>query len=308
MASPSCRLSIVTPTLNCVSTIADAVESVLAQGRDDVEHLVMDGGSTDGTLKILERYPTLRVYSAPDINLYEALNRGIGAARGEVIGLLNGDDVYLPGAFDSVLAEFTRCPTSELVSGGAEFCAGLDRNALIVGRINGRGSKLLEADDVIRGVPIINARFMTRSLFSRVGLFDTNYRIAADVDFLLRVVADGVSRSSVSDTVYCYRMHESSMTLGSAERLLAAREECVHAAEVGLSRARIGTRERELYARWHAWSTGYLLLRRMRRGEFSTALRIGARASAFQPSWLLVFAQELWPHYRKRWERRWSDA
>ena len=83
--------SIITPCLNARSFIAEAIESVLAQQIPDVEHIIMDGGSTDGTLEILKKYPHLVVVSGPDHGMYDAINQGIGISNGEWIGLLNAD-------------------------------------------------------------------------------------------------------------------------------------------------------------------------------------------------------------------------
>ena len=77
--------------------IADAIESVLSQHIPDVEHIIMDGGSTDGTLEILKKYPHLIVVSGPDNGMYDAINKGIGISKGEWIGLLNADDLYPTG-------------------------------------------------------------------------------------------------------------------------------------------------------------------------------------------------------------------
>ena len=91
------RISIVTPTYNRAHLLEAALLSVLAQGWSDTEHIVVDGMSSDGTVELLARYPHLRVIREPDSGLYEALNKGIRAATGEVIGHLNSDDEYLPG-------------------------------------------------------------------------------------------------------------------------------------------------------------------------------------------------------------------
>src|SRR5689334_8323683 len=96
---PDPLLSIITPCLNRSTYIADAVESVLKQDYHNFEHVIMDGGSTDPTLSILGRYPHLQVFSEKDQGMYHALNKGIAKVRGEVIALLNSDDVYEPGIF-----------------------------------------------------------------------------------------------------------------------------------------------------------------------------------------------------------------
>ena len=87
------RLSIITPTLNRAHFLEEAIESVRAQDFPDCEHLIVDGGSTDGTLEMLARHPHLRVVSEPDRGLYDALNKGLRLGSGEIVGLLNSDDI-----------------------------------------------------------------------------------------------------------------------------------------------------------------------------------------------------------------------
>ena len=94
-------ISIVTPCLNAEPFIAEAVRSVLSQTCADVEHIVVDGGSTDGTLAVLQEYPDVKVISRPGSGLYEALNLGIEASRGKIVGQLNGDDLSPTGGYPS---------------------------------------------------------------------------------------------------------------------------------------------------------------------------------------------------------------
>jgi glycosyltransferase involved in cell wall biosynthesis len=86
------RITIVTPSFNQSGYIAETVESTLAQGYPDLEHIVMDGASTDGTLEILKRYPHLKVISEPDRGQAHAINKGFQLATGDIWGFLNSDD------------------------------------------------------------------------------------------------------------------------------------------------------------------------------------------------------------------------
>jgi glycosyltransferase involved in cell wall biosynthesis len=99
------RVSLVTPLFNQARYIVDAVESVLAQAYPNLEHIVIDGGSADGTLARLTRYPHLRVASEPDGGLADAINKGFRLATGEIWGFLNSDDTLLPGALHRVARE-----------------------------------------------------------------------------------------------------------------------------------------------------------------------------------------------------------
>src|SRR5690348_12967350 len=95
----SLKISIVTPTFNGIVTLKETIESVLRQDYSNWEHIVIDGGSTDGTLDLLRSYPHLQWNSEKDEGHYDAMNKGVARATGDVIAILNADDTYLPGTF-----------------------------------------------------------------------------------------------------------------------------------------------------------------------------------------------------------------
>lgn len=243
-------LSIVTPCLNAAPFIEEAIRSVLDQDWPDVEHIVVDGGSTDGTLEVIARYPHLKVIEQRDNGLYEALNRGIAVARGRFIGHLNADDCYLPEAFKCALEATAEFPDAEMVSGMA-----------MVGRDGRDGpgagkrlaSKPLDITSITFDVPAINARFIARRLYGRIGLYDTSYSRAADREFLLRAVLAGVANVQISDAVYWYRSHEGSLTIGgNRRRYLSVGREHMDIARRYLADPRLLGADRVGMRRWHS--------------------------------------------------------
>ena len=94
-------ISIITPSYNRAEMIREAVESILVQDYPSMEHIIIDGGSTDGTLSILKQYPPLKIRTEPDNGIYDALNKGLGIANGEIIGFLNTDDFYTQDTFNN---------------------------------------------------------------------------------------------------------------------------------------------------------------------------------------------------------------
>jgi glycosyltransferase involved in cell wall biosynthesis len=115
------RISIVTPSLNQGEYIAETIESVIAQGYPNLEHIVIDGGSTDGTLAILRRYSHLRVISEPDRGHADAVNKGFKLATGDIWGYLNSDDTLLPGALHRVAQEIDPGRRRSIVMGRCRF-------------------------------------------------------------------------------------------------------------------------------------------------------------------------------------------
>ena len=231
---PQINLSIVTPVYNQADLIAQAVESVQAQGFAGVEHIIVDGGSTDGTLEILARYPHLQVVSRPDEGMYFALNDGLRLARGEVVGFLNSDDLYRPGALAAVVARLEQEEAADAVAGRAVYFVEEGETRRFF-----RPTRFLTPENLWReltyGDPAFNAWFFRRRVFERLGGLDTSYRIAGDRDFLLRFALAGLRVSPLDQIVYAYRVHPTSLSLSTDwRRFLAVAEENLRLAETYL--------------------------------------------------------------------------
>ena len=113
-------VSIITPTLNQAATLEETIESVLRQGHPQVEHLIFDGGSTDGTLDILHRYdgnPRVRWFSEPDRGQSHAINKGLALCRGDIFNWLNSDDYLQEDALSQVAQAFADQPEADIISG-----------------------------------------------------------------------------------------------------------------------------------------------------------------------------------------------
>ena len=180
------KLTLVTPTLNAATYLPEALASVRSQQWHDLEHIVVDGGSTDATLDILRAEPNLIVVSEPDGGLYDAINKGIAMATGEIVGFLNADDLLTPGALAAVARGYDATPGAEMIAGGAEVFESTASGTATTVKVNDRGAKLLREQDVVHGAPIFNARFFTPSFLERVGPLDTRWRWSADAEWLMR--------------------------------------------------------------------------------------------------------------------------
>ena len=117
------KFSIITACLNRREFIGAAIESVLAQNYPEFEHWIIDGGSSDGTLEVLNRYPHLNVLSEPDRGVYDAWNKGIDRASGDVVSILNSDDVYATGALHSCARILAASPSVRWCLVAARFFA-----------------------------------------------------------------------------------------------------------------------------------------------------------------------------------------
>ena len=301
-------LSIITPCLNRVGMIREAIDSVVSQGYPQVEHIVVDGGSTDGTLEVLADYPHLTVISGPDRGLYDALNKGIAAASGAVVGLLNSDDHYLPGVFEQIMSEFARQTEVELLSGGAVVFreSGADgASGPILRRFPTRSHGLLIDTNVTMGVPIINARFFRRALLTRVGPFALDYPVAADREWLLRLLTGGVTQAVIEQDVMAYREHAGSLT--THQRSPRATAHCrEHLAIAGhyLDAPTTPSRVRQVCAQWYQKDAVVGAIEALRSGRLAEAWQFACAGTARSLWWPLhLVGSGLWRLLRLRWLR-----
>lgn len=181
------KISIVTVSYNSVETISDTIYSVRAQDHFDIEHIIIDGASTDGTVELVRSMADERTtfVSEPDNGLYDAMNKGIARATGDVIGILNSDDFYADsGVLSRVVARFTDGPPVEAVLGDIAFLAG-DVSERRIGR-RYRSKRFTPRRIAWGWMPAHPAMFITRDAYARVGGYRTDYRIASDYEFVAR--------------------------------------------------------------------------------------------------------------------------
>jgi glycosyltransferase involved in cell wall biosynthesis len=217
------HISVITAVYNRHETIGDTIRSLQAQSFEHYEHVVVDGGSTDGTLKLIDGFADHRtkVGSGPDTGIYDAINKGISRATGDVIGLMHSDDFF---ASDHVLGKVANTfedPTVDGVYGDLQYVSASDPERVIRHWRAGEFSpKLLR-----RGwMPPHPTLYLRRSVFERWGAYDTSYRIAADYDAMLRWLGHGkIKLAYIPDVLVKMRVGgESNRSIG---RILAKSRE-----------------------------------------------------------------------------------
>ncbi|MFC3848025.1 glycosyltransferase family 2 protein [Helicobacter baculiformis] len=177
------KISLITPVFNGATTIKATLESVASQSIAPLEHWIMDGGSIDGTLEILQGYPHLQVFSAPDQGLYDAMNKGIARAQGEVVGIINSDDSYAhSGVLAQVLEAFKTHPQADMVYADLVYVKG-DR--IVRYYKSGAFSK---KGFFYGKVPAHPTLFVRKEVYDRFGGYKIDYKISADYEFLLRTL------------------------------------------------------------------------------------------------------------------------
>jgi glycosyltransferase involved in cell wall biosynthesis len=178
-------VTVITAVFNGAETIRQCIESVLRQDYPFIEHIIVDGGSTDGTVDVLRQYEDRIALwtSEPDSGVYDAWNKGVRSAHGEWVAFLGADDRYLPDAIRTYVEYIRHHP-------GTEFLSSVVRLEYPSGHFRDFG-------ECWQWLPFL--KYMSaahpgsmhkRSLFARYGFYDTSYRITADYEFLLRAGPD----------------------------------------------------------------------------------------------------------------------
>ena len=207
------KISIVTPSYNQGSYIEQTIQSVISQEGDfELEYIVMDGGSTDNTLEILKKYEGKLIwFSEKDNGQSDAVNKGFARSTGDIIGWINSDDIYEPGAFSRVLSVFKKAPKTKWVYGK---CRIIDENNREIRRLITLyknillwrySYNMLLAENYISQMTV----FFRREILDTVGYLDVNEHMVMDYDYWLRIgkrYAAGVIHEYIAD----FRWHTES--------------------------------------------------------------------------------------------------
>jgi glycosyltransferase involved in cell wall biosynthesis len=210
-ASNGPRVTIVTPSYNQAGFLEETVRSVLLQRYPNLEYIIVDGGSCDGSVDIIRKYEDHLAFwvSEPDRGQSDAINKGFQRATGEILAWLNSDDIYYPGTLRAVVDIFRRLPEIDLVFGSAMFVEedGTPRYAY-----PGVERSYLRKLQYWRGWDIPQPTlFFRKTVYDEFGGLDENFRYALDYEWLLRVSKTTPSHCA-SEVLATYRLHGSSKT------------------------------------------------------------------------------------------------
>lgn len=209
-------ISIVTPTYNSEEYLEDCIKSIIAQTYTNYEHIIVDGGSTDNTIKIIKRYENqypVRWISEKDNGMYDAIAKGFKMAKGDIFCWLNSDDMYMPWTLETVNRVMNRKVCEEKV----QWCVGRDSrfthdgiNYIVSNRVRVFPRQLIAKgwmNGIMLGCLQQESSFWTRELYEAVGGLDTSYRYAGDYH-LWRKFATKTNLYSLNSVLAGFRIHD----------------------------------------------------------------------------------------------------
>ena len=204
------RISIITPSFNQAAFLERTILSVLDQGYPNLEYIVVDGGSTDGSVEIIKRYASRLAYwvSEPDRGQSHAINKGLQRATGEWVGWQNSDDPYLPGSFARVAEAARKNPQAGLIIGDMQLIAA-DDGVIRDQRYVRPTYRALLAE----GMVLTNqASFWRRDLHARIGWLDESLHYGFDYEWFLRVLQTGCRAVHIPEILGALRYHADTKT------------------------------------------------------------------------------------------------
>lgn len=268
------KISIITPSYNQADYIESTIQSVQAQSYPNLEHRVIDGGSSDGTLEILRRYEqSLSWISEPDNGQAEAINKGFRQATGEIVAWLNSDDIYLPGALQQVGQFFVQQPDIDVIYGDYHL---IDPG----GRVLLRKKEIpFDYNILLYGLDYISqpTTFFRRKVFASVGYLDETLHYGLDWEYWLRLAQAGHKFAHLPCALAATRWHPTAKTLVAPPKMYAEHQAI---------RDRYWTKPRFQSPRWQGWYAAWLNKRYRAKRQLLKLVR--RRAIDFPPgNWVM---------------------
>lgn len=220
------KISIITATYNSGGTVRDTIESVLTQSYKDIEYIIVDGGSKDNTLDIVNEYKSkiARIVSEPDRGIYDAMNKGYRMATGDVLALINSDDFFIDSmAIEKIMKCFEMNPQTDCVYADLYYVAQDDTSKIV------RYWKTGKQRPFTKGWhPAHPTFYVKRKVYERCGMFDLEFKLAADFELMLRFIEkEKISLVYLSEPLI--KMRLGGATNKSLENIRKQNIECMRA-------------------------------------------------------------------------------
>ncbi len=207
------KISVITPTKNAEKYIWETLQSIHGQNYPDLEHIIVDGNSTDNTVDLVNKFrdqnmvENIQVIVKEDRNMYEAINRGLRNISGDVFACLNADDCYTHNAFHAVAGCFAGNEDVDMVFGNCEYVDERGKTIFWSNNPSFKFERLVRTGTISMHQP---ETFYRRRVLDKVGYFDVTYNFASDYDYLLRI-GKTCSVMRVREVLVTFRLHNKSL-------------------------------------------------------------------------------------------------
>lgn len=212
------KVSIITSCFNRESTIGQTIESVLAQDYPDIEYLIIDGASCDNSLSVIRQYKNekriTKILSEPDSGMYEAINKGIRLASGDIVGLLHSDDFFYNTHVISDIVRIFNETGADFVYGNGLYVDAEHTDRVVRNWVSGRYHRWKVR---LGWLPLHPTVYIRREVMRRCGLYDESYKIASDSDFLVRYLYENNLHVEYLNK-YFVKMRMGGLSTGGASR------------------------------------------------------------------------------------------
>lgn len=180
------KISIITATYNSAATVKDTLRCIQQQDHPDIEHIIVDGRSTDNTLAIAAGFPHVaKIVSEKDKGIYDAMNKGIAAATGEVIGILNSDDIYMDASVLSTIAQVFADPAVKTAYADLQYVQQEDTDKIIR---TWKTGTFHQKNFYYGWMPPHPTFFVRKEVYDQAGLFNISLQSSADYEIMLRIL------------------------------------------------------------------------------------------------------------------------
>jgi glycosyltransferase involved in cell wall biosynthesis len=306
-------ISVIIPVLNSAKTIEKALLSVLFQDYEPIQLIVLDAGSTDGTVDIIKRYQDKIAYwhSKRDGSPGLAINMGFKQATGDLVAQLMADDWFEPGTFKLVAEAYRVSPEVDMVSCGGRFVYFDEKKqAEVTKRIYIKPSELeINLKNACYGMPALSSRFIAKRYIDRIGDFDTldeqgKHNFSVDREYVIRAAVLGCENKIIPHLGHTYFMHEGSATFGSnrANQLKILKEHLVIVKKY-LNQYPEALKHRSFFKQWYAHQSVRLFAFQLMQADFRLAvatLKDGMAVSAWRWVYCLIELPVQWI-WKKLW-------
>lgn len=211
-------VTIITSCFNRESTVGQTIDSVLGQDYSDIEYIIVDGASSDGTLAVVRSYEgcerLTKIVSEPDSGMYEAINKGIRMAKGDIVGLLHSDDFFYDSHVISDIVKIFNNTGADIVYGNGLYVDAECTDKVVRNWVSGRYRRWKVR---FGWLPLHPTVYIRRSVLERCGLYDESYKIASDSDFLVRYLYENKLHVEYLNK-YFVKMRMGGLSTGGASR------------------------------------------------------------------------------------------